>query len=167
MISIDKRALRDSAESTIGILENIAGFEPSDIDGDSVELRFETEGGFDTGCDVSIVDQCQKAADVIRALLDELEAKDKEILDLEATAAHSNAGWKEAHEQEARAEAAEKRIAKHPGQKRLIGWRMADYTDETADPVLAKNWAAAVGVLPIFEGDVNTKLSTAAAGKGE
>ncbi|MDN2616451.1 ead/Ea22-like family protein [Enterobacter kobei] len=64
-------------------------------------------------------------------------------------------------------EAAEKRIAELPGRKRLIGWRMADYTDETADPALAKNWATAVDVLPIFEGDVNTKLSTAAAGKGE
>ncbi|WP_260251828.1 ead/Ea22-like family protein [Enterobacter cloacae] len=82
MSNIDKRALRDSAESTIGILENISGFEPSDIDGDTVELRFETEDGFDTGCDVSIVDQCQKAADVVRALLDELEAKDKHIADL-------------------------------------------------------------------------------------
>lgn len=82
MSNIDKRALRDSAASTIDILENIAGFEPSDIDGDSVELRFETEGGFDTGCDVSIVDQCQKAADVVRALLDELEAKDRQIADL-------------------------------------------------------------------------------------
>lgn len=64
-------------------------------------------------------------------------------------------------------EAAEKLIAELPGQKRLIGWRMADYTDETADPALAKNWATAVDVLPIFEGDVNTKLSAAAAGKGE
>lgn len=73
MSNIDKQALRDSAESTINILENIAGFQPSDIDGDTVELRFETEDGFDTGCDVSIVDQCQKAADVVRALLDELE----------------------------------------------------------------------------------------------
>ncbi|EQA6230787.1 MULTISPECIES: ead/Ea22-like family protein [Enterobacter] len=84
MSNIDKRALRDSAESTIGILENIAGFEPSDIDSDSVELRFETEDGFDTGCDVSIVDQCQKAANVVRALLDELEAKDNRINRLEA-----------------------------------------------------------------------------------
>lgn len=66
-----------------------------------------------------------------------------------------------------RAQAAEKRIAELHGQKRLIGWRMADYTDETADPALAKNWATAVDVLPIFEGDVNTKLSAAAAGKGE
>ncbi|HDW0971045.1 TPA: hypothetical protein RK087_003002 [Enterobacter hormaechei subsp. xiangfangensis] len=58
-------------------------------------------------------------------------------------------------------EAAEERIAEHPGQKRLICWRMADYTDETADPALAKNWSTAVDVLPIFEGDVNTKLSAA------
>lgn len=47
----------------------------------------------------------------VLALLDELEAKDKQIDDLKATAALSNAGWKEAHEQEARAEAAEKRVA--------------------------------------------------------
>lgn len=84
MSNIDKRALRHSAESIIGILENIAGFEPSDIDGDSVELRFETEDGFDTGCDVSIVDQCQKTADVVRALLDELEAAEKRIAELES-----------------------------------------------------------------------------------
>ncbi|HBV5205485.1 TPA: ead/Ea22-like family protein [Enterobacter hormaechei] len=84
MSNIDKQALRDSAESTINILENIAGFEPSDIEGDTVELRFETEGGFDTGCDVSIVDQCQKAADLVRALLDELEAAEKRIAELEA-----------------------------------------------------------------------------------
>ena len=83
MSNINKQSLRDSAESTISILENIAGFEPSDIDGDSVELRFETEDGFDTGCDVSIVDQCQKTADVVRALLDELEAKDQRIAELE------------------------------------------------------------------------------------
>lgn len=74
---------------------------------------------------------------------------------------------KKLKEAEAQLEAAEKRIAELPGRKRLIGWRMADYTDETADPALAKNWATAVDVLPIFEGDVNTKLSTAAAGKGE
>lgn len=79
MSNIDKRALRHSAESIIGILENIAGFEPSDIDGDSVELRFETDDGFDTGCDVSIVDQCQKTADVVRALLDELERNQQYI----------------------------------------------------------------------------------------
>ena len=81
---IDNQELRERAESTISILENIAGFEPSDIDGDSVELRFETEDGFDTGCDVSIVDQCQKTADVVRALLDELEAAEKRTVKMPA-----------------------------------------------------------------------------------
>ncbi|EPK7284400.1 ead/Ea22-like family protein [Citrobacter farmeri] len=61
----------------------------------------------------------------------------------------------------------QQRIAEISGQKRLIGWRASDYTDETSDPELAKNWAAAIGVLPIFEGDVNTKLSAAGIGKGE
>lgn len=64
-------------------------------------------------------------------------------------------------------QATEKRNYDIPGQKRLIGWRASDYTDETSDPELAKNWAAAIGVLPIFEGDVNTKLSAAGIGKGE
>ncbi|MEP8729967.1 ead/Ea22-like family protein [Enterobacter hormaechei] len=84
MSNINKQSLRDSAESTINILENIAGFEPSDIDGDTVELRFETEDGFDTGCDVSIVDQCQKAADVVQALLDQLEAVNELFLSAKA-----------------------------------------------------------------------------------
>lgn len=83
MRNIDKQALRDSAESILCVLENIAGFEPSDIDGDNLELRFETEDGFDTGCDVSIVDQCQRAVEVVRALLDELEAAEKRIAELE------------------------------------------------------------------------------------
>ncbi|MCR2796161.1 ead/Ea22-like family protein [Enterobacter kobei] len=90
MSDIDKRALLESAESTINILENIAGFEPSDIDGDTVELRFETEDGFDTGCDVSIVDQCQKAADVVQALLDDLEAAEKRIAELKRKEQHGD-----------------------------------------------------------------------------
>ncbi|MFZ8540098.1 ead/Ea22-like family protein [Klebsiella quasipneumoniae] len=61
----------------------------------------------------------------------------------------------------------QQRIAETSCQKRLIGWRASDYTDETSDPELAKNWAAAIGVLPIFEGDVNTKLSAAGISKGE
>lgn len=65
------QALKEKAECICGILENIAGYEPGDIDGDDVELRFETEDGFDTGCNVSIVEQCQKSADVIRSLLAE------------------------------------------------------------------------------------------------
>lgn len=80
----------------------------------------------------------------VLALLDELEAKDKQIGDLKATAAHSNAGWKEAHEQEARAEAAEKRIAelearevKLPNPHAHLIWIQAghapdDYWDDVA-----------------------------------
>lgn len=96
--------------------------------------------------------------EVVLALLDELEAKDSTI----AT-----------QQQEIRTllnalgQSSEKRNSDLPDQKRIIGWRTSDYTDETSDPELAKNWAAAIGVLPIFEGDVNTKLSAAAAGKGE
>ncbi|WP_371320530.1 hypothetical protein [Enterobacter roggenkampii] len=79
-----------------------------------------------------------------QALLDELEAKDKQIDDLEATAAHSNAGWKEAHEQEARAEAAERMIAelearevKLPNPHAHLIWIQAghapdDYWDDVA-----------------------------------
>ncbi|MCS3423417.1 hypothetical protein M2403_002018 [Rahnella sp. BIGb0603] len=58
-------------------------------------------------------------------------------------------GWKES-----------RAAIEQPAQKLLIGWRMADYTEETTDPEKAKNWAMAVGVLPIFEGDVNTSLTT-------
>ncbi|MBJ9248910.1 ead/Ea22-like family protein [Citrobacter freundii] len=94
----------------------------------------------------------------VLALLDELEAKDSTI----ATQQQEIRTLLNALEQ-----ATEKRNSDRPGQKRLIGWRASDYTDETSDPELAKNWATAVDVLPIFEGDVNTKLTAAAAGKGE
>ena len=96
--------------------------------------------------------------DVVLALLDELEAKDSTI----STQQQEIRTLLNALEQ-----ATEKRNSEITGQKRLIGWRASDYTDETSDPELAKNWAAAIGVLPIFEGDVNTKLSAAGIGKGE
>ncbi|WP_196010582.1 ead/Ea22-like family protein [Citrobacter amalonaticus] len=94
----------------------------------------------------------------VLALLDELEAKDSTI----STQQQEIRTLLNALEQ-----ATEKRNYDIPGHKRLIGWRASDYTDETSDPELAKNWAAAIGVLPIFEGDVNTKLSAAGIGKGE
>ncbi|HBA3364187.1 TPA: ead/Ea22-like family protein [Escherichia coli] len=95
----------------------------------------------------------------VLALLDELEAKDSTI----STQQQEIRTLLNALEQ-----ATEKRNSDIHGQKRLIGWRASDYTDETSDPELAKNWAAAIGVLPIFEGDVNTKLTAASIGvKGE
>lgn len=93
------------------------------------------------------------------ALLDELEAKDATI----ATQQQEIRTLLNALEQ-----ATDKRNYDITGQERLIGWRASDYSDETSDPELAKNWAAAIGVLPIFEGDVNTKLTAAGIGvKGE
>lgn len=103
----------------------------------------------------------------VLALLDELEAKDRRIAKLSTKRARDvETLQSELIQARIRAEDAEKRIAESSGQKRLIGWRASDYTDETSDPELAKNWAAAIGVLPIFEGDVNTKLSAAGIGKG-
>lgn len=88
-------------------------------------------------------------SETVLVLLDELEAKDLTI----STQQQEIRTLLNALEQ-----ATEKLKYDIPGQKRLIGWRASDYTDETSDPELAKNWAAAIGVLPIFEGDVNTKL---------
>lgn len=82
------QALKEKAECICGILENIAGYEPGDIDGDDVELRFETEDGFDTGCTVSIVEQCQSAADIIRSLLAERDADKALIAELEESKAN-------------------------------------------------------------------------------
>lgn len=141
MSNIDKRALRDSAESSIGILENIAGFEPSDIDGDTVELRFETEDGFDTGCDVSIVDQCQKTADVIRALLDELEAKDKRIAELERDETQLIEERDSA--EKALADMYEAVMGERPEWSNLFGY--ADAIDDVAQHVNFLDLAAAAG----------------------
>jgi hypothetical protein len=90
-------------------------------------------------------------SETVLALLDELEAKDATI----ATQQQEIRTLLNSMEQ-----ATDKRNYDITGQKRLIGWRASDYTDETSDPELAKNWAAAIGVLPIFKGDVNTKLSS-------
>lgn len=46
-------------------------------------------------------------------------------------------------------------------ERRLIGWRTENFLWETNDPDKARNWEPNVGVLPIFEGDPNTKLTAA------
>lgn len=76
MTNNDDLALK--AEQCANILENIAGFESDDIDGDDIDLRFDLDG-LDTGCTVSIVGQCQGAADALRALLAERDADKKRI----------------------------------------------------------------------------------------
>ena len=103
-----------------------------------------------------------------QALLDELEAKEKRIIDLEATTSHSNAGWKEAHEQEARAEAAEKRIAELEAREVKLT-DINEYLAEVQDKTLNKAFRLlAEGVRA---GDVAAMraagIHVAAAGKGE
>ncbi|WP_254989318.1 ead/Ea22-like family protein [Enterobacter roggenkampii] len=143
MSNIDKQALREAADSVIqkyGSEWFEAGRQLCTVHKSKIELIAAANPA------------------TVLALLDELEAKDSTI----AT-----------QQQEIRTllnalgQSSEKRNSDLPDQKRIIGWRASDYTDETSDPELAKNWAAAIGVLPIFEGDVNTKLTAAATGKGE
>ncbi|EFQ3300222.1 hypothetical protein LEW57_002273 [Salmonella enterica] len=64
-------------------MEYISQFEASDIDSDDVDLRFEVDG-VETGTTVSIVDECGHAAQIITALLDELETARQRIAELEA-----------------------------------------------------------------------------------
>lgn len=91
MTALNKQELRDSALDMIRVLGYIASFESEDIDGDDLDLRFETEDGFDTGCTIRITSQCQDASDVMQQLLNELEAEknmreaaEKRIAELEA-----------------------------------------------------------------------------------
>lgn len=81
MTNNDELAMQ--AEQCANILENISGFEPDDIDGDAVDLRFDLDG-MDTGCTVSLVEQCQHASDALRALLAERDADKNRIAELEA-----------------------------------------------------------------------------------
>jgi len=76
MTNNDELAMQ--AEQCANILENISGFEPDDIDGDAVDLRFDLDG-MDTGCTVSLVEQCQHASDALRSLLAERDADKKRI----------------------------------------------------------------------------------------
>lgn len=165
MSNIDKRALREAAEkATPGRWEYYPGntsieYNVDSMDEDQGSIVYVDSGDFtQKQTDLNGAFIAAANPSTVLALLDELEAKDSTI----AT-----------QQQEIRTllnalgQSSEKRNSDLPDQKRIIGWRASDYTDETSDPELAKNWAAAIGVLPIFEGDVNTKLSAAAAGKGE
>ncbi|TFS17382.1 hypothetical protein ELT39_15800 [Escherichia coli] len=160
MTALNKQALRSKARSASAgewIKESGDGWEAicsadDQANGNFIIAHFE-------GPDAQANREFVQAAnpDAVLALLASLEAKDSSI----STQQHEIRTLLNALEQ-----ATEKRNSDIPGQKRLIGWRASDYTDETSDPELAKNWAAAIGVLPIFEGDVNTKLSAAGI-KGE
>ncbi|EOU4015910.1 ead/Ea22-like family protein [Salmonella enterica] len=73
MSNIDKQALLVSkAKASVFTMGYISQFEASDIDSDDIDLRFEVDA-VETGTTVSIVDECGHAAQIITALLDELE----------------------------------------------------------------------------------------------
>ncbi|MFU5825041.1 hypothetical protein ACM7TJ_29875 [Pseudomonas aeruginosa] len=62
------------AEQISFVLRQIGSMDTGDIDGDDVDLRFEDADGRDTGCDVSIVEYADKAANLIEAMLAERAA---------------------------------------------------------------------------------------------
>ncbi|KMK17774.1 hypothetical protein ABW09_12055 [Pluralibacter gergoviae] len=74
--------LVSKAKASLFTLEYISQFEPADIDADNVDLRFEVDGR-ETGTNVSIVDECGQAAEIIMALIEALEAKGARIAELE------------------------------------------------------------------------------------
>ncbi|EGL7939417.1 hypothetical protein IRJ86_003145, partial [Salmonella enterica] len=60
------------AKASVFTMGYISQFEASDIDSDDIYFRFEVDA-VETGTTVSIVDECGHAAQIITALLDELE----------------------------------------------------------------------------------------------
>lgn len=64
------------------VLRNIGAMDAEDIDGDNVDLRFEDAEGRDTGCDVSIVEYAEKAADLFEQherIVGELRAENAKL----------------------------------------------------------------------------------------
>lgn len=53
-----------------------------------------------------------------------------------------------------------------PAQPKLIGWRTSDYLMETSDHGVAKGWSVHFTMLPIFDGDLHTKLAPQAEPNG-
>ncbi|MEF9677761.1 hypothetical protein ABRQ00_11270 [Pectobacterium aroidearum] len=68
----------EEAKLSATVLEFISQFEASEIESDDVDLRFEIDG-VDTGCDVSITDQCGKAAGNITRLIDHIAALEQQL----------------------------------------------------------------------------------------
>lgn len=68
--------LVSKAKASVFTLEYISQFEAADIDSDDVDLRFEVDG-VETGTNVSIVDECGQAAQMIKALVEALEVISK------------------------------------------------------------------------------------------
>ncbi|EAQ6940998.1 ead/Ea22-like family protein [Salmonella enterica subsp. enterica serovar Derby] len=107
-MTIDKQALLVSkAKASVFTMEYISQFEASDIDSNDVDLRFEVDG-VETGTTVSIVDECGHAAQIITALLDELEHYKSREWRVAKLVLDNSTSWDVLYE---KLEAAERRIA--------------------------------------------------------
>ncbi|EDU8786616.1 ead/Ea22-like family protein [Salmonella enterica subsp. diarizonae] len=107
-MNIDKRALLVSkAKVSVFTMGYISQFEASDIDSDDIDLRFEVDG-VETGTTVSIVDECGHAAQIITALLDELEHYKSREERVTKLVLDNSTSWDALYK---KLEAAEKRIA--------------------------------------------------------
>ncbi|ECG6153361.1 ead/Ea22-like family protein [Salmonella enterica subsp. enterica serovar Napoli] len=108
MSNIDKQALLVSkAKVSVFTMGYISQFEASDIDSDDIDLRFEVDG-VETGTTVSIVDECGHAAQIITALLDELEHYKLREERVTKLVLDNSTSWDALYK---KLEAAEKRIA--------------------------------------------------------
>lgn len=107
-MTIDKQALLVSkAKASVFTMGYISQFEASDIDSDDIDLRFEVDG-VETGTTVSIVDECGHAAQIITALLDELEHYKSREERVTKLVLDNSTSWDALYK---KLEAAEKRIA--------------------------------------------------------
>ncbi|EAO3109168.1 ead/Ea22-like family protein [Salmonella enterica] len=107
-MNIDKQALLVSkAKASVFTMVYISQFEASDIDSDDIDLRFEVDG-VETGTTVSIVDECGHAAQIITALLDELEHYKSREERVTKLVMDNSTSWDALYK---KLEAAEKRIA--------------------------------------------------------
>ncbi|EOV8953436.1 hypothetical protein ACN6V6_001186 [Pseudomonas aeruginosa] len=80
------------------VLRNIGTMDAEDIDGDNVDLRFEDAEGRDTGCDVSIVEYAEKAADLFEQhdrIVGALRAKADQLREALEWRAENQAGQRE------------------------------------------------------------------------
>ncbi|EGF0192509.1 ead/Ea22-like family protein, partial [Salmonella enterica] len=117
MSNIDKRALLVSkAKASVFTMEYISQFEANDIDSDDVDLRFEVDG-VETGTTVSIVDECGHAAQIITALLDELEHYKSREERVTKLVLDNSTSWDVLYE---KLEAAERRIANNERVMRAV-----------------------------------------------
>lgn len=108
MSNIDKQALLVSkAKASVFTMGYISQFEASDIDSDDIDLRFEVDG-VETGTTVSIVDECGHAAQIITALLDELEHYKSREERVTKLVMDNSTSWDALYK---KLEAAEKRLA--------------------------------------------------------